>query len=231
MWAERAGPMTPWHPSHIAERYGLFTIIVIGECILAGTVTVQAAFTEAGLSWSLVGVAIGGLIIVFAIWWCYFARDSAEFLRDADNKAFVWGYPHYFVFAAIAAIGAGLQVVADTDEHTSHVTTTDAAYAVAVPLAIYFVALGALHTGVDREHPVAWRYGIGALAVLATAATASVASLPVTMLAIAALLAVVVALDPRPGAPATTGTAASSAARRRSRGPGTRARARRRRGR
>src|SRR5262245_62126289 len=34
VWAERASP-TPWHPHHIAERYGLFTIIVLGESVLA----------------------------------------------------------------------------------------------------------------------------------------------------------------------------------------------------
>ena len=35
IWAERAGRPTPWNPEHIAERYGLFTIIVLGECVLA----------------------------------------------------------------------------------------------------------------------------------------------------------------------------------------------------
>lgn len=29
-WAERRGS-TAWHPHHIAERYGLFTIILLGE--------------------------------------------------------------------------------------------------------------------------------------------------------------------------------------------------------
>ena len=41
-WAESAG-RTPWHPGHIAERYGLFTLIVLGESVLAATVGVQAA--------------------------------------------------------------------------------------------------------------------------------------------------------------------------------------------
>jgi len=36
MWAARAGH-TPWHAHHIAERYGLFTIIVLGECVLGAT--------------------------------------------------------------------------------------------------------------------------------------------------------------------------------------------------
>ena len=37
MWAESA-ERTSWHPGHIAERYGLFTIIVLGESVLAATV-------------------------------------------------------------------------------------------------------------------------------------------------------------------------------------------------
>ena len=34
---------TTWHPHHIAERYGLFTIIVLGESVLAATLAVQQA--------------------------------------------------------------------------------------------------------------------------------------------------------------------------------------------
>ena len=46
-WAERGRATTPWHPHHIAERYGLFTIIVLGESILSATVAVQAALDAA----------------------------------------------------------------------------------------------------------------------------------------------------------------------------------------
>ena len=42
VWAERAAPTT-WHPHHIAERYGLFTIIVLGESILAASVGLRDA--------------------------------------------------------------------------------------------------------------------------------------------------------------------------------------------
>ena len=34
----RAGGSHAWHPGHIAERYGLFTIIVLGESVLSATV-------------------------------------------------------------------------------------------------------------------------------------------------------------------------------------------------
>ena len=45
VWAERAAPTT-WHPHHITERYGLLTLIVLGESILAATVAVQSALAS-----------------------------------------------------------------------------------------------------------------------------------------------------------------------------------------
>jgi low temperature requirement protein LtrA len=48
-WAERSGRGTSWHPQHISERYGLFTLIVLGECVAAATVAMQSA-TSSGLS-------------------------------------------------------------------------------------------------------------------------------------------------------------------------------------
>ena len=50
VWAELAGRHTPWHPEHIAERYGLFTIIVLGECVLAASTAVQAAIDAGELT-------------------------------------------------------------------------------------------------------------------------------------------------------------------------------------
>ena len=37
---------TTWHPHHIAERYGLLTLIVLGESILAATVAIQSALAS-----------------------------------------------------------------------------------------------------------------------------------------------------------------------------------------
>ncbi len=60
-WAEKARP-TSWHPHHIAERYGLFTIILVGESVLAASTGVQAASAAgAGVNRSFVTIALGGL--------------------------------------------------------------------------------------------------------------------------------------------------------------------------
>src|SRR3954454_4038893 len=74
-WAERPG-VTPWHPSHIAERYGLFTIIVLGESVLAASVAVQASLDAGDHLADVATVAVGGLLIVFALWWIYFDQPA-----------------------------------------------------------------------------------------------------------------------------------------------------------
>lgn len=75
IWAQSAG-MTPWHPHHIAERYEPFMRIVLGESVASTTAAVRAAFDEHRDTGALRAVAAGGLLMVFAMWWLYFARPA-----------------------------------------------------------------------------------------------------------------------------------------------------------
>ena len=59
MWAERASP-TPWHPHHITERYGLLTLIVLGESILAANSTIQSALAAGAVLSALLAAIVGG---------------------------------------------------------------------------------------------------------------------------------------------------------------------------
>jgi low temperature requirement protein LtrA len=173
VWAERSTQPTAWHPDHIAERYGLFTLIVLGECVLAATTTVQAAIGARGLSPSLAVVAAGGLVLLFALWWSYFDRPAGEGLRASPGSVFAWGYWHLLVFASLAAIGAGLQVAAETLDRHSRLSEHAAALALAVPVALFLVVLGLLHSWVYRyrgERAVARFTVTGLLVVLAAAA-------------------------------------------------------------
>lgn len=78
LYAERQR-VSAWHPHHIAERYGLFTIIVLGETIAAATAAVKSGIEEHHAWGELLPYAAGGLLIVFAAWWIYFVvpRPSA----------------------------------------------------------------------------------------------------------------------------------------------------------
>lgn len=117
--AERQG-QTPWRPHHIAERYGLLVIIVLGECI-TGIINIVSETAHDGLdTWitTTFPVIVSALSIVFSMWWTYFKLPLGELLEHHRNKAFTFGYIHYFVFASLAALGAGLGLLANymTDE-------------------------------------------------------------------------------------------------------------------
>ncbi|WP_231978840.1 low temperature requirement protein A [Streptomyces sp. TLI_053] len=136
---------TTWHPHHIAERYGLFTLIVLGETVAAATVAVQSAVDEHEGLGRLLPVAGGGLLICFSAWWIYFARPVHDHLRS-NRQAFLWGYGHYLVFGAAAAIGSGLEVAVESAVHKAHVSETAATATVTVPTALYLLTVWALHS-------------------------------------------------------------------------------------
>ncbi|MFR9790696.1 low temperature requirement protein A [Streptomyces sp. MB22_4] len=143
LFAER-GYETSWHPHHIAERYGLFTIIVLGETISAATVAVKSAVDEHSALGELLPIAAGGLLIVFSAWWIYFVVPIHGHLRSS-GRAFLWGYGHYLIFASAAAIGAGLEVAVEETVGSAHISTAAASAAVTVPTALYLLTVWVLH--------------------------------------------------------------------------------------
>ncbi|MDC2950035.1 low temperature requirement protein A [Streptomyces heilongjiangensis] len=157
---------TSWHPRHIAERYGLFTIIVLGETILAATVAVKSAADENDALGELLPIALGGLLIVFSAWWIYFTVPIHGHLRS-NKESFLWGYGHYLIFASAAAIGAGLEVAVEEAVNKAHLSTPAASAAVTLPTALYLLSVWALHA---RHYKV----GTAQQAVLPLAALAVV---------------------------------------------------------
>ncbi|MET7288651.1 low temperature requirement protein A [Streptomyces sp. NPDC005573] len=143
LYAERAHS-TSWHPHHIAERYGLFTIIVLGETIAAATAAVRSGADEHDALGSLLPIAAGGLLIVFSAWWIYFVVPIHGHLRGGGNP-FLWGYGHYFIFSSAAAIGAGLEVAVEQAVGKAHLSAPAAAAAVTLPTALYLLAVWLLH--------------------------------------------------------------------------------------
>ena len=155
-WASRAGDLA-WHPHHIAERYGLFTIILLGESVLASAAAVQLGI-KAGVTAELWLVAFTGLVLLFAIWWLYFSQPAGDGLERHRGRSYIWGYGHAAVFAGLVAIGAGLEVAVESAVHHIDATAILIGYAIAIPLAIVLLLIWALHAPLVDEmviHPVA----------------------------------------------------------------------------
>ncbi|MFI7125067.1 low temperature requirement protein A [Nonomuraea sp. NPDC050153] len=156
-WAERTRA-TAWHPHHIAERYGLFTIILLGESVLAVSQGVAGALEADGVKGPLVAVAGCGLVLLFALWWLYFLVEAGEGLSGRRDRSYLWGYGHYGIFAALAALGAGLEVAVEQSGHDVAASPLAIGYAVAVPVGVYLAVLWAVHAlvaGAPVVHPAA----------------------------------------------------------------------------
>jgi low temperature requirement protein LtrA len=137
------------HLSHIVERYGLLTIIVLGECLLASANSFKAL--AADFSMELLLVAVSSLLISACMWWLYFERSGC-FATRANRVSFTWAYGHFFIFASVALVGVGMAVV--TDKITGHADIgLDVAVAtVAVPVALYLISLWAVHSFPRKGH-------------------------------------------------------------------------------
>jgi low temperature requirement protein LtrA len=140
--AERHG-QTPFHPHHIAERYGLFTIIVLGEVILSTVTALEG--TLAHPAPDLLLLIGGALLLVFSLWWMYFKRDHAELFGSQLRHAIAAGYGHLLVFGSVAAVGAALAAAVDVVGHHAHASPRFVGVALAVPVAVYVLVLSAIH--------------------------------------------------------------------------------------
>jgi low temperature requirement protein LtrA len=201
VWAEAAGH-TSWHAHHMAERYGLFTIIVLGESVLASTLAVQAALDADAAFADVALVVIGGLLVVFALWWIYFDLPSSPLVEEARRRfdgdhpaiAFIWGYGHYFVFAAVAATGAGIAVAVDQATDHSMLTDVQAGLASTVPVAVFMLAVWLLHYRAKAPGPFR-TYIPPVAAALVVLASFTPEPVLVTGLLLAALVALSVAVS------------------------------------
>lgn len=149
---ERISP-TPWHAHHVAERYSLLAIIALGEGVI-GTVAALSASTDgSGTHWGTESVlmVVSGLGVTFALWWVYFGVPFAELLHARRRRSFGFGYLHMPLFAAIAAVGAGLHVVSNWIDGEAHIPEHTAVTAMLAPVGLFVVMVYILYFYMARQ--------------------------------------------------------------------------------
>jgi low temperature requirement protein LtrA len=159
IWAERHG-ITAWHRHHITERYGLFTIIVLGESMLASTNAVIHAARSAEHLPPLILIAVTALVIVACMWSIYFAVPQHNLITNLETGV-LWGYGHFPIFLAAAAVAPGFEVALQSATHEVSLGAARVAATYAVPAAIYVFMVWVLilrrqiGASVNRVMPVA----------------------------------------------------------------------------
>ncbi|MET0577119.1 MAG: low temperature requirement protein A, partial [Ilumatobacteraceae bacterium] len=168
----RYGVTTPWHPHHIAERYGLLTIVTLGEVILGTVAALDAVVRADGWTFETALVGLAGVGLAFGMWWMYFVIPSGELLERYRNRSFGWGYGHLPLFAALVATGAGLHVAALYLEHEAHLSQLVVVITTAVPLAVYVISLYVIYSAITREIDAFHVWLVAGTAVVIVAAIA-----------------------------------------------------------
>ena len=99
-----------WSPDehHLVERFGIFTIIVLGEAFVK--VLDDAQGTVLGFEQVVLGALI--VLLLFALWWLHFS-DAADEIYGLENrlKPMVWSYGHLFLAAALVMFGVASKKV------------------------------------------------------------------------------------------------------------------------
>lgn len=177
----------PWHAHHIAERYGLLTIIALGEGIVGTVASLSAAVAAEGWTVDAVLVAVAGIGLTFGMWWIYFVMPSSHLLHANRRRAIRFGYSHIPLFGAIVATGAGLHVAGYYIDHHSALSSVGTVLTVAIPVGVYIGSIFLLFTLLvsewDSFHTLLLVL-TGAVLVAAVALAAAGVSMPVCLLII-----------------------------------------------
>ena len=187
--AWRLIPQAPIHPEHIPERFGLLTIIVLGEAVIAvvlGTVNVN---------WTVLSgtAAFAGFLVAASIWWTYFEFFDSSVVGRGVFQGMVFVYAHFFVAAGIAALGVGVRLgilSAAPDDRYSH-----GGWVVAAGAAVCMTGLGVIQlvtppTLLDAD--VLLRFATAAYACVLAALTNVLSPILIVWLLVAALVGQVV---------------------------------------
>ncbi len=92
---------------HLPERFGLFTIIVLGEAFIK--VITSASGHELHTSNGLYGAL--ALVVAVTLWWIYFDNVKGSVVRRTRFAGQIWVYTHLPLVAAITAFGVASKKV------------------------------------------------------------------------------------------------------------------------
>ncbi|MEH6795292.1 MAG: low temperature requirement protein A [Rhodococcus sp. (in: high G+C Gram-positive bacteria)] len=182
--AERKGT-TPWHPHHITERYGLFTLILLGESLLASANAIIEALHDKTALAPLISISILTVIVTASLWWIYFWPPHHRAIGMFGNSV-VYGYAHYFIFAAAGAFSAGIEVEIDVLTEHSALGDVAASFTVTIPIAVFVLGVWLIAIRAHADRVVNIAVPVGAVLVLFD----PIIPIPITLTAVVMIIMV-----------------------------------------
>ena len=139
------------HISHLPERMGLFTLIVLGESIVG---IVNGMTEQVWDVYSVIEASLG-LCISFSLWWLYFdsiGRLPIQILREKGRISLylIWLYTHFPLVVAITAVGVGIRRLVSSEQHS--ILSTSDLWLICGSVAISLISQSVLHLiSIDKD--------------------------------------------------------------------------------
>lgn len=138
--------------SKLAERFGLFVIIVLGEIVVGVINGIAHELTEITPVFTIV---FPGMTLAFGIWWLYFDSVGNREPKYSGSWLFFWSYLHFALVAGIVMVGSALHGVAGSAHMDDHFGVNGLlVVGVAVILFIIGVLEGTLRRGEEQTDKI-----------------------------------------------------------------------------
>ena len=157
--ALRHSVAVPPDAAHLPERFGLFTLILLGESVVAVMHGI-----EHQEYWSVVAAtaAFSGMGVAFAVWWWYFDLARATAPRPSGrtptpSALHLWSYAHLPLYVGLVVAFVGIQLIVSVAPEpalnaTQALVLAGSLALVVLSLAVITRASGAATTAASGEH-------------------------------------------------------------------------------
>ncbi|CAN5730637.1 hypothetical protein BH23DEI1_BH23DEI1_21170 [soil metagenome] len=106
--SRRLQHLLPPDREHVAERYGLFTIIVLGESFIK----VVGGLADHGVTLDALVLSGLGFVVAASLWWLYFDGAHAAIHTTTARARYAWIYGHLPLTIGITSVGVALKKLA-----------------------------------------------------------------------------------------------------------------------
>lgn len=129
--------LPPLSTSKFPERFGLFTIIVLGESVVG----VVNGLAELDVTRSSLLNGFLGILLSFGLWWVYFDFIARRAAKPNISAALFWVYTHLLFLASITVTGAGVSTAIINGSEGNLTYSTQLLTMNSVGLGLIFLAL------------------------------------------------------------------------------------------
>jgi len=111
--AVRHSVASPPHAEHLPERFGLFTLILLGESVVA---VMHGIEHQEHWSVPAATTAFTGMTIAFLFWWWYFDAAAATSPKRISSRRdairlHIWSYAHLPLYLGIVSAFVGVRLI------------------------------------------------------------------------------------------------------------------------